>query len=219
METGLTEGHSAVPALYDPASSIDAEDIEFPRLYIAQGTHGFVQAELVRRGSLVLATSGDDPDPRILTQPGDVKGIDLSVLALRKSKSVSVDGELIRFNFDDPDVPPKAWTVYTYFIALPGIEDDVPVKWILTRSGKPAAQKINTVLARTAGSQPMFRSAFNLTTAERVDVQKGHRWHVPRIKPVEESDEFFEVAKGLSGMITMSSSRTTMADHSDDPDI
>lgn len=208
MGTELTEGHSNVPALYDPSTSIDADDIEFPRLYIAQGTHGFVQAELVRRGSLVLATSGDDPDPVVLAQPNDPTGINFLVLALRKSKSISVNGELVRFNFNDPDVPPEAWTVYTYFIALPGIEDDVPVKWILTRSAKPAAQKINTVLARTAGQQPSYMSEFNLTTAERHDVQKGHRWHVPRVKPVEPIEGDVAIAAELFKMVNVRNTAT-----------
>ena len=209
----LAEVNSAVPALYDPASSIDADDIEFPRLYIAQGTHGFVQAELVRRGSLVLATGGDDPDPVVLANPGDSVGVDFHVLALRKSKSVSVNGELVRFNFDDPDVPPEAWTVYTYFVALPGNEDDVPVKWILTRSGKPAAQKINTVLARTAGEQPPFMAGFNVTTSERHDAQRGHRWHVPRIKPIEASDSGIAVAERLFKMVNQNQRAVSASDN------
>jgi hypothetical protein len=142
--------------------------------------------------------------------------VDFNVLALRKSKSISVNGELVRFNFDDPDVPPEAWTVYTYFVALPGNEDDVPVKWILTRSGKPAAQKINTVLARTAGEQPSFMSGFNLTTSERHDAQRGHRWHVPRVKQIEPSEAELAVAERLYKMVNQGPAR---ARHADEPAI
>lgn len=204
MGTDIDRSQSSVPALYDPASSIDADDIEFPRLYIAQATHQFVQDGLAKSGALVLASGGDDPDPVILAQPGDSKGVDLHILSLRKSKSDSVDGELVRYNFDDPDVPPTAWTVYTYFVALPGVEDDVPVKWILTRSGKPAAQKMNTVLARAAGSAPPFMTAFNLTTAERRDAAKGHRWFVPRVKPIEPSEDAVAVAGKLFDLVNRS---------------
>jgi len=190
-----------VPALYDPASSIDAEDIEFPRLFIAQGSHGFVQEELVRRGSLVLATSGSDPDPNILTLPGDKDGVKLHVLTLRKTKSLTdAEGNLQRFDFNDPDVPPEAWTVYHYLVALPGIEDDIPVKWILTKSGKPAAQKMNTVLARSAGTQPVFKSQFTLRTSERNDQARSYRWHVPVIVPSEPSDGDLVVAERLFTM-------------------
>ena len=140
----------------------------------------------------------------ILAEPGGQKGVDLHILSLRKSKSVSVDGELVRYNFDDPDVPADAWTVYTYFVALPGVENDVPVKWILTRSGKPAAQKMNTVLARVAGAAPPFMTAFNLTTQERRDAAKGHRWFVPRVKPIEPSEDAIAVAGKLFDLVNRS---------------
>ncbi len=191
-----------VPALaHDPASQITAEDISFPRLYIAQDMHDQVQEGLVKRGSIFVASGSEDPAPNVVAgagktldgKTGDQKGVDFYVLALKKGKSISVDGNLFTYAFDDPDAPEKCWVTYTYLIAAPGVDEVIPLRWLLTRTGRPTAQRINQVLALSGGQKPSYTNGFNLTTKETKN-DKG-RFFVPVVKPIEPTDEALTIAE------------------------
>lgn len=187
---------SQVPALrHDPATQLDQRDLALPRLYIAQDMHNAVQDGLVKRGSIFVATDSDDPDPVVLAEPGSEDGVRFHVLGLRKGKSISIDGELFTYAYGDPDAPAEAWTTYSYLTFVPAYGNDVPVKWLLTRTGRPTAQKINTVLARSAGKRPSFTNAFVVTTAQKQN-DKG-RFFVPRVQPVEAVDADLADAESL----------------------
>lgn len=207
--TELEQAKTNVPALMQtPALEITAEDVALPRLYIAQDTSKATKARLVDRGDLFTATGEDDPEPNVLWSPpkGNAKakqGPLFHVIGLKKGKSLSVDGELQLFDYDDPDAPAEAWVTYNYFIAMPEVDTDVPFKLLLTRSNRPAALAINTVLKKTVAQGPAWINAFRITTAERHNT-KGD-WFVARVAQVEAKDTNIKAAETLAVMMSTQS--------------
>jgi hypothetical protein len=150
-----------------PALQITAEDVALPRIYIGQFMSAAVQSQLVKAGTIFAGTGGDDPDPQVLWSPGDPEGVLFHVIGLRKAKSFAVDGELMLYDYDDPSAPEDAWVTYNYTVFLPDFDTEVPYKLLLTRTGRPTALKINTVLKKNEIGGPAWASAFRLTATER----------------------------------------------------
>ncbi len=192
-----------VPALHQtPALQITAEDIALPRIYIGQYMSKAVQEQLVKAGDVYSATGQEDPDPQVLCPEGSDEGVIFYVIALRKGKSISDGGELQLFDFDDPSAPPEAWVTYNYTVCVPSVDEDVPFKLLLTKTGRPAALNINTVLKKNSISGPAWVNAFKLTTAKRENA-KG-KFYVARVTTVEADAKAVEVAQNLA--IQMSAS-------------
>lgn len=216
MSTEIAESKGSVPALAStPATEITAEDVALPRLYLGQYMSQHVQEDIVAPGSIYTALSNDDPDPSVLWEQGDDDGVLFHVLALRKGKSISVDGELQLFAFDDPDAPADAWTTYNYVIVLPQHNSEVPYKWLLTRTGRPAAQQINMVLKMNEARGPAFEQAFEVKAAPRQN-DKG-KFFVPRVGPAEATPEGKAIAEKLVALV--SDQPATDTSKNDEPDI
>lgn len=204
-ELAETKG-ADVPDLYRGSSAFDitAEDIAFPRMYIGQGLSNAVQDGLVGLGDIYIAQDADDADPTVLYKRGDPdeKGVVFHPLLLVKGKSRSIDGQLETWRWGDPDVPPDAWTTYTYFVTLDNdlANRDIAYRYLLTRSGKPAALKINGVLSELAGEAPSYTAAFRLTTAERFNKNK-QRYFVPRVARVEPTEQGLKQAADLAELV------------------
>lgn len=189
-----------VPALADtPSLEIEANDVALPRLYLGQYMSKHVQERRVDAGSIFTALGEDDPDPQQLWKPGEDNRPVFHPLAMRKGKSLSVDGELQLFAFDDPNAPPEAWVTYNYVIALPEHDADQPFKWLLTRTGTAAAKQINLVLVKNAKRGPAHQVAFEVDTAQRENA-KGE-FFVPRVHQVEAKDENVAIAEGFLGLL------------------
>lgn len=194
---------AAVPDLVrTPALTITAEDVALPRIYIGQFMSKAVQEQLVKPGVIFSATGQDDPDPQVLWSESDKKnpGVRLYVIGLRKGKSISDGGELQLFDYDDPNAPPDAWVTYNYTVAIPSVDEDVPFKLLLTRTGRPAALQMNTVLKKNSIGGPAWANAFLLTTAARENA-KG-KFFVPRVAITEPVESEVAVAASLAEMMS-----------------
>lgn len=198
--TEVATAPSAVPALVNtPALELTAEDVALPRVYLGQFSSGHVQDGNVPAGCIFSATGADDPDPQVLWEQGGGDGPLFYVLGLHKGKSITVDGELEFFDYDDPNAPADAWVTYNYIVFLPEVDTDVPFKYLLTRSGKPAAQQINMVLAKNVAKGPPWIHAFRVVAAERSN-KKG-KYFVPRISVVEPDEAHVARADVLAAMV------------------
>lgn len=191
-----------------PPLEIDAEDVALPRLYIGQYMSDAVKDQLVSPGAIYVGAGADDPDPNVLWSPDQDKdkGPVFHVLSLFKGKSVTTGGELVLFQFNDPEAPADAWTTYNYTIAIPEADNQVPFKWLLTRTGTPAAKQINTALVKAAGTPP-WEIAFRVHSDKRENA-KGE-YFVPRITTVEATSESVAVSAELAQMISGRSSDFT----------
>lgn len=202
--TSVAASRGALPELAStPALDLGADDIVLPRLYIGQFMSDHVQQQLVKPGSLFLAAGSEDPDPQVLWELDEKSKLKddvvLHVLSLRRAKSFSEGGELQRYDYDDPAAPEGAWVTYNYMIALPAVSDEVPAKLLLTRTGKPAAQQINTILKKNESRGPAWQSAFKLTTAVREN-PKG-KFFVPRIGIATATAEGTAIAESLASQL------------------
>jgi hypothetical protein len=184
--TAVAKREASVPDMVrTPALSITAEDIALPRIYLGQFMSQAVQEGLVKAGQIFSATGADDPDPTILWSSdgkGEFKdGVPIYVLTIKKGKSWTAGPgeELQLFDYDDPAAPADAWVTYGYVVAIPALDDQVPFKLLLTRTGKPAALQINTVILKQAAAGPAWLTKFVLTTAPREN-NKG-KFFVPRV--------------------------------------
>ncbi|MGZ6854892.1 MAG: hypothetical protein ACXVGC_12660 [Mycobacteriaceae bacterium] len=194
-----------VPDLIQPqaALDIDQNDVVLPRIKFGQPNATFVQDGNVPAHCLYATSGQDDPDPVILHELGDEEGVLVHVLGMFKSWSLSKDGELETWAFNDPDRHPDAWVVYNYVLALPEHDPDVPYKMLFTKTASPAAKQINTVLARRAASGPSFMTAFRITTDKR-EKQLGNstvRWTVPRVRSVDATQDGVDISASLYSQI------------------
>lgn len=191
----------SVPALVQtPSVELTAEDVALPTIKLGQFMSDHVQEDRVPAGSIFSATGADDPDPIVLWEQEQDDLVKFYVLALRKGKSISEGGELVLFSYDDPNAPPEAWVTYNYFVALPEVDQEMPYKLLLTRTGKPAAQQINTVVAKNlAAGRAAHTLAFTLDCVQREN-KKG-KFFVPRVKQVEADEEEVKVAESLLPMV------------------
>lgn len=198
---------SSVPALAPtPATTISAEDIAVPRLYIGNYMSEAVKTQLVKFGDVFLALGSDDTEPNVLwSLDSKEPGVLFHVLHLRKAKSWSASpgAPLDLYDFDDPNAPAEAWTTYNYTLLLPEVDPDMPARLLLTKSGKSTAQKINTVLMRSSAAGPAWSTAFRLSSQKRRN-EKGEyaiaQVVVAQADPahVKRAGELFEqIAPGL----------------------
>lgn len=198
---------SAVPALaHRPALMIESEDVALPRLYTGQFTSQAVKDQLVKPGCLYAATGPDDPDPTVYAEskgkdgvPQD-DGVEVYILGMTKGWSYAEKGEeLESWRYDDPSRHPDAWVTYQYTVAIPAFDIQVPHKWLLTKSNKPTAKQINTVLVKNAETGPPWATPFKVFTRYRSNTQG--EWYVVQAVPCEPTPEYSAVAEQLAVMV------------------
>lgn len=198
-EVAPTTSGGGVPALVQPSLDLTPEDVALPRIKVAQFSSAAVQDEIVSPGAIFASAGSEDPDPVVLYEPGSEEGVTFYVLGLKKGKSITVDNELVVFDYGDPEAPPDAWVTYTYFVAIPEVDEVLPFKWLFTKSAKPAAQQINLLLKKNEATGPSYGIAFSATTQKREN-DKG-KWFVPRVRQVEANPEHVKLAEDLAVMI------------------
>lgn len=208
MTTEIEQRTSNLPALAPtPALEIGADDVALPRLYLGQTSSDFFKDGLVPAGCIFTAAGKDDPEPNVIVE-GEGKppvvsldnGPRFYVLGMRRGKSITIDGELFTYAYNDPDVPAEAWTTYNYALAMPGVDPDVPVKFLLTKSGQGTARAINTVLKRNEAKGPPWEIAFQLGTREQSN-KKG-KWFTAIVRHVEADPAEVEIATNLATMVS-----------------
>lgn len=191
---------AALPELAPtPALDIDANDVALPRLKAGQYMSPQVQEQMAKFGDLFVSLGEDDPDPHILWSLGDEGGVTIHVIDMYKGKSLSDGGELTLYAFDDPDAPKEAWVTYNYIIAIPEHDDYLPCKWMLTRTGRTAAQQMNTILKKNEAKGPAYVNAFEVTTVHRENA-KG-KFVIPRVRHVEADPKNIEIASKMAEMV------------------
>lgn len=197
----VEKAESAVPDLRAVSSStiddITGEDIALPRLYIGQFMSEAVKSRLANLGDIYIGQGADDPDPKVMWETGSKDdGVLFYVVGMRKGKSYSDGGALQLFDYDDPSAPADAWVTYNYTALVPDYDEEIPVKFLLTRTGRPAALTINKVLKQNAARGPAWINAFRMTTATR-NGDKGE-YAVARIQVVEPKQEHVDIAGDIA---------------------
>lgn len=196
---------SQVPDLVrTPALDIGVGDIALPKIRVAQFMSKAMINEVdgVKLGQLIASSDPEDPNPDILYDPRtSTQGLLIHVIGLEKGKSLqTADGKFEVFAYNDPDAPPAAWRTYTYTVAVPEADPDVPHKILMTKSAMGTALKINTVLSKTAAKGPPWNNAFRLTTAERSN--DNGKWAVVQASLVDADPANVAIAESLAVMLS-----------------
>lgn len=198
---------AAVPALVQtPALQISADDIALDRIYFGQYMSQAVQAKLVELGDIYAAPSADDGDPTLLwkwSEDTEDPGVLIHVIQLTKRLSVQDgSGSLQLFDFGDPEAPADANVTYNYVLVCPELDQDIPYRMTLTRSGSKAARNMNTTMIRAAHTTPSYGLAFRLTSK----IIKGGKgtYAEATVKSVEAEPANVAVAEKLFQSISQS---------------
>ena len=191
-----------------PALEIESQDVALPKLKLGQFTADAVKAQLVPAGSLYTTVGPDDPDPETLLAPAGrgakdtsaaESGVKFYVLGMTKGWMYSEQGssDFETWEWNDPSRHPDAWVTYRYTVAIPEVDEEVPYTLIMTKSAKPAAKQMNTVLAKS-GRLP-WHTAFEVRTKHK---SKGsNEWFIPLITTVETDADEIKVAEKLAIMV------------------
>lgn len=195
-----------IAPLYDRNTfDIGTEDIALPKLYICQPLTKAVQDDIAKAGDVIVAAGSEDPDAEVIySSKAGGEGVLFRVLRLDRGKSYSEPGgQLQTWTYDDSSAHPDAWTTYTYTVVLPEVDQDMPHKFLLTRSNRRTAKRMNLLLAKALQKGSLYDVAFRLTTEQKQN-DKG-RWHVAVVKVVT-SDEGIDAAEALSDMVNVTPS-------------
>lgn len=208
-----------IAPLYDRNTfDIDAGDIALPKVYICQPLTKAVQDEIAKSGNVIVAAGPDDPDAEVIYAEPDKngkgavahpEGVLFRVLRLDRSKSYSEPGgPLQTWAYDDESAHPDAWTVYTYTVILPEIDPDMPHKFLLTRSNRGTAKRMNLLLAKALQKGNLYDVAFRLSTEPKTN-DKG-KWHIAVVRTTT-SDVGVDEAEALSDMVNVTPSAPVAA--------
>lgn len=209
MGEALEATQSKLPAVRKGGTQdLTAADVAFPRIYVGQAKSPAVEAKAAQVGDIYLANDGNDLDPIVVAPEGESVVIYLlgrpnKYLERKEDRRNNI--EFGRWAIDNPDAPAPGresgvYTVYEYPIAVPGHEDDLPVRLTLKRSGVPTARKLNTALLRQ-GSNPPYDLAFELTTREQFNAASQSKYQVFGVKSAAGDAEGRAVAENLHAII------------------
>lgn len=230
-----TQGSTELAPLYSrpqASADLDASDIQLPKLKIGQSMTPQVQEGLVHLGDLFTHTTADDAD--VVRVAPDKDGVPLSdglefyVLGVRKGWSLQADGELTTWAFDDPSRPEKAYKTYTYTVAIPEVDEQLPFNLLLTKTSAPAAKQINLLLKRYATDGDDSQLALVLGSKKKVDSAKGYSWFVAQVTTAPEPTDAKgrkareaaqATAKALAGLVQSAPAASTAAADDGQPSI
>lgn len=194
--------NAEIAPLYDRSTfDVDAGDIALPKVYICQQLTKTVQDERAKAGDVIVAAGPEDPDAEVVYEAKKGgEGVLFHVLRLDRGKSYSENnGPLQTWAYNDPTAHADAWTTYTYTVALPEVDSDMPHKLLLTKSNRGTAKRINLMLAKAVQHGNLYDVAFRLTTEPKQN-EKG-KWFVAVVKTVTATDDGTTVAEALSDMV------------------
>lgn len=193
-EEVTTTTPAGVPDLYRPpvTANIDASDIKLPKLKIGHYSTPQVQEGLAQAGDIFSHITKEDATVLRAAKPkvGVEDPIEFYVLAIRKGWSLANDGDLQTWADDDPNRDPDAWRTYTYSIAIPEFDEEMPYDFLITRSSMSSANLINLLLKKHEARGAGHELPFQLRTKYREN-EKG-KWYVASVTPAPETSNAAE---------------------------
>src|ERR1700761_3885184 len=164
---------ASVPSLVKPrdtSSEYDADDILIKGLYVVQYMSNSAKEGYATAGDLIVADGADDEDPTKLwswKNGKDEPGVKAHVLSMRKGWSKKDGDSFEVWAYNDPDRDKDADRTYNYFLCLPDVDDELPFKLTLSRSGEKPAGKMNRESMRHANIGPSYEIQWSFKTIAR----------------------------------------------------
>lgn len=189
---------ASVPELYRPpiSAGLDASDIRLPKLKIGQFSTNQVQDQLVKAGDIFSHLTAEDATLLREAKPkvGVEDPLEFFVLGIRKGWSMKDENDDLQSYADDdarvpalmenPDPKKRPWRTYSYTVAVPSVDEELPYTLLFTRSSIPAARTINLFVKRYESQGPGYEVPFMLRTKYRENGE--NRWYVAAVEQAQE---------------------------------
>jgi hypothetical protein len=188
-------------------SQVAVEDLEIRMLKVGQASSVAVQNELAQVGSLYLTNGKDDPSPQEIYKAGQKNGVRVHLLDWAPVWQLTTDDDKNPIVPRTSKTPPTKYrdknvidfdAGYQMVVALPEIDTELPVTWLLKSTAYPTAKRILTT-TKMSGMAP-WASAFSVTTIVKTS-NKGNRYAVPVAIEIKPSDEHILAAAQLMALI------------------
>lgn len=147
----ISETSTALAVPSSTHADLDLGDIVLPKIILQHGQSQLVDAGVAKKGDLMLGASADDIGAVKLTGFSD-EPVKMYILSTQKTAAIFRTGEAPDFaaahGRRDPN-DPDSWDVFFYQCYIPGVEEDLPARWMLAKTAaRPAYQAINTLRLR-----------------------------------------------------------------------
>jgi hypothetical protein len=184
--TEVATAGGGVPDLYRPpvTAAIDSSDIRLPKLKVGHWSTPQVQEGLAKPGDLFTHLTKEDATVlrEAKAKVGVEEPLEFYVLAVRKGWSLSRPGEDLKsWAFDDPNRDPDAWKTFTYSIAIPEFDEELPYDFLLSKTSMSSANLINLLLKKHEQHSAAHELAFHLRTKYREN--DNGKWFVSAVTP------------------------------------
>lgn len=221
MSTEVATQDAGLPDLVRPAqaaaNTLDANDVTLPRLYRGESQSNAFKDGNVELGSIYIAQGSEDPEPITVatTKKGEESSstIRAHFLAVKKGLSVRENNELRTWQWGDPSAPAEARTTYDFTLVLPEIDEDIPVKVLMSSTSTQTAKRINFLLLKLDDPTRWPELAFELSIKRREKTDGGSKqvWYVWQAKTVEADENHVAIARKVADMMGISGDTTPPA--------
>lgn len=191
----MSENTPALPSLYEAA---DNDARQLPSVYLLQGLSKAVQNGIGKPGQVIVGLGADDPDPTFLIEEKDGK-FDAYILDRRKSYArYGQGGQMDWLDKDEYDEARRAgdrdvWVNWHYTIAVPSVDETVPMRLMLSRTaGLKASKALNFVVDKAIALGQIPVATFSVT--EATSKTTGSKYHMLQVTSGESTTDGLKAA-------------------------
>ena len=196
-EVATVTNTGALPDLYE---TVEATDRQLPSIYLLQGLSQAVQNNIGKPGDVIVGLGADDPAPTFLIG-GEAGSDSFTAYILDRRRSYArypKGGQMEWLTKDEYDLARQAqerdvWVNWHYVIAIPEVDDFVPMRLMLSRTaGLKASKALNFLVDKSLamGSMPVAR--FSVT--EATSKTTGSKYSMLMVTSAEPTQEGLDSA-------------------------
>jgi hypothetical protein len=187
----------ALPDLYE---TVESNDRQLPSIYLLQGLSQAVQNNIGKPGEVIVGLGADDPDPTFLIG-GDTGADSFTAYVLDRRRSYSrypQGGQMEWLTKEEYDAARQAgerdvWVNWHYVIAIPEVDDFVPMRLMLSRTaGLKASKALNFLVDKSLamGSMPVAKFSVSEATSKTT----GSKYSMLMVTSAEATQEGLDAA-------------------------
>lgn len=210
-----------LPGLYE---TVDQDARMVPSVYLMQGLSTAVQDGIAKPGDVLLALGASDPAPTFLIgkdpQTGESRDSFTAFVIARRISYARYSGAdmdwLDKAEYDAARLAGDrdAWVNYHYILAIPEVDDLLPARILLTKTGGTRiARQINTLLDRQIRAGNTDPIAVKFTVKTDVGKQSGQKYFAFQVALVSGDPQ------GLAAARAMQAYSMTLRGENDAPEV
>lgn len=229
MSTELTTAADAAPVMPSLYESVDNSDRQLPSIYLLQGLSQAVQSGIGKSGEVIVGLGADDPDPEFLIG-GDSGNDHFTAYILDRRRSYArfeQGGNMEWLDKDEYDAARAqgdrdVWVNHHYTIAVPDVDETVPMRLMLSRTaGLKASKALNFLIDKALAMGQIPVAKFSVT--EATSKTTGSKYHMLMVTSAEGTPEGASAAltqqQYFTGRAAREDAPVAIGGGSDQPDI